>query len=117
MLKTRRAMYAILVASLLSLSIGVVYAAGVLIQSNTVTVTPSAPPSITLAVDNPTPYVGATVTFTATIGSSVNGVLVTFKSGTTTLGSATTAGGGIATLTYLITSTTILSAIASATVG
>ena len=90
-------------------------AASYLMTSNTVNTTPTAKATLVLTQDNANPIVGVdTVHYTATCSdTSFNGV-VTFKDGTTTLGTAT-ATGGVAVLSYTPTSTTPLAVTATAT--
>ena len=87
-----------------------VYGAGYLMTSNSVTINPTAQFTLTLSPDTSTPVVGDTVTLTATCNDNTFNGDVTFSS----LGTRT-AVAGVATITFVPTSTTPVTITASAT--
>ena len=100
------------VAALAVISVGIVVA--VQIVSNTVTVNPLPTPGLILQVDDTTPYVGNSITLTATLSVPSTGITVEFFAGATSIGSSTTTAGGVATKTYVVPSTAMFTVTAKA---
>ena len=93
--------------AVICLAAGFAYAAhaAIPITSNPVTVSPQSTPTILMTVNNALPYVGDTVTFTATLSNQQSNVPVVFQNAAhVVLGTVNTDANGVAVFPFLITS-------------
>lgn len=73
--------------------------AAYVMTSNTVTTNGTAQATLTLAIDKTAFVQGDSVLLTATVSDQTSGLTITFNEGANPVGTATTNGQGIATLT------------------
>jgi len=97
---------AFILCIILTVAGGAVFAAAsyIRISSNSASNNAGVVPTMLLAENATTSYVGDTLQLTATLSDESVGVLVTFYQNGTPMGTTTTVNGGVATLDYAITS-------------
>jgi hypothetical protein len=98
MRKLSKILLGVLTVAAIASVAGYAYASYVM-TTQTITVTVTDPQTMSLGASSQTIVSGQSLTLTATISDQRNGVVVTFYDGETSVGQATSAGGGIASLT------------------